>query len=102
MPIWKKKPPVEVKRWVCINGPEIGKDADLIIRNPAVWQSNGAAYGFLRVMATPNDGIYQLFAGLGLSTLPDYYKIIKAESIDEAISFIKNWDNQMYDEMMAG
>jgi hypothetical protein len=20
MPIWKKKPPVEVKRWVCING----------------------------------------------------------------------------------
>ena len=85
-----------------VNGPENEKDTDSINRNPAVWQSNGAAYGFLRVMATPNDGIYQLFAGLGLGALPDYYKIIRAGTIDEAISFIKNWDNQMYDEIMAG
>ena len=84
-----------------VNGPEIEKDADLINQNPAVWQSNGAAYGFLRVIATHND-VYQVFAGLGLGALPDYYKIIKAETIEQAISFIKNWDNQMYDEIMAG
>jgi len=83
-----------------VNGPEIDQDATLINRNPAVWQSNGAAYGLLRVMATPNDGIYQLFAGL--STLPDYYKFIKAETIDEAITFIKNWDKKIHDEIMAG
>jgi hypothetical protein len=87
---------------VNVNGHEFQKDADLINRNPAVWQSSGAAYGLLRVMAIPDEGIYQLFAGPGLGTLPDYYKIIKAETIDEAISFIKNWDNQMYDEIMAG
>ena len=85
-----------------VNGPEIEKDAHLINQNPAVWQSNGAAYGFLRVIATHNDGIFQVSAELGLGTLPDYYKNIKAVTIDEAISFIKNWDNQMYDEIMAG
>jgi len=85
-----------------VNGPEIKKDATLINRNPVVWQSGGVAYGFLRVIATPNAGIFQLFAGLGLGTLPDYYKIIRAETIAEAITFIKNWDNQMSDEIMAG
>jgi len=84
-----------------VNGPENEQDADLINRNPAVWQSNGAAYGLLRVIAI-HKGVYQVFAGVGLGALPDYYKIIKAETIDEAISFIMNWDNQMYDEMMAG
>jgi hypothetical protein len=85
-----------------VNGPENEKDTDSINRNPAVWHCSGEAYGFLRVMATLNDGIYQLFAGPGLGTLPDYYKIIKAETMEEAISFIKNWDKQMYDEIMAG
>jgi hypothetical protein len=88
-----------------VNGPEFHKDADLINRNPTVWQSSGVAYGFLRVIATNYDevdGFYQVFAGLGLGALPDYYKIIRAETIDEAITFIQNWDNQMYDEIMAG
>lgn len=85
-----------------VNGRENEKDTDSINRNPAVWQSNGAAYGFLRVMATHNAEIFQVFAGLGLGTLPDYYKIIKAVTIDEAITFIQNWDKQMYDEIMAG
>ena len=85
-----------------VNGPENEKDTVSINRNSAVWQSNGDAYGFLRVMATPNAEIFQVFAGLGLGTLPDYYKIIKAETIDEAITFIKNWDKQMYDEIMVG
>jgi hypothetical protein len=84
-----------------VNGPEIHKDAELINRNPAVWQSSGVAYAFLRVIAI-HKGVYQVFAGLGLGALPDYYKIIQAATIDEAISFIKNWDNQMYDEIMAG
>ena len=84
-----------------VNGPEIEKDADLIYRNPAVWQSSGFAYGFLRAIAIPSQGVSQVFAGLGLGALPDYYKIIQAATIDEAISFIKNWDNQMYDEIMA-
>ena len=85
-----------------VNGPENEKDADSINRNPAIWQSSGDAYGFLRVMAIHNEKFFQLFAGLGLGTLPDYYKIIKAETIDEAIAFIQNWDKQMYDEIMAG
>ena len=85
-----------------VNGPENKKDADSINRNPAVWQSSGNAYGFLRVVATHNEKFFQLFAGLGLGALPDYYKIIKAETIDEAISFIQNWDKKMYDEIMAG
>jgi hypothetical protein len=88
-----------------VNGPENEKDADLINQNPAVWQSSGVAYGFLRVIATHYDevdGFYQVFAGLGLGTLPDYYKIIKAETIDEAITYIQNWDKQMHDEIMAG
>ena len=85
-----------------VNGPENEKDTDSINRNPAVWQSSGDAYGFLRVMATHNAEIFQVFAGQGLGALPDYYKIIKAETMGEAISFIKNWDNQMYDEIMTG
>ena len=85
-----------------VNGPENEKDADSINRNPAVWQSSGDAYGFLRVMATHNEKLFQLFGGLGLGALPDYYKIIKAATIEDAISFIKNWDKQMYDEIMAG
>jgi hypothetical protein len=88
-----------------VNGPENEKDADSINRNPAIWQSSGVAYGFLRVIATNYDevdGFYQVFAGLGLGALPDYYKIIQAATMGEAISFIKNWDNQMYDEIMAG
>ena len=85
-----------------VNGPENEKDADSINRNPAIWQSSGDAYGFLRVIATHNEKFFQLFAGLGLGTLPDYYKIINAETIDEAITFIQNWDKQMYDEIMAG
>ena len=76
--------------------------ADSINQNPAIWQSSGDAYGFLRVLATHNAEIFQLFAGQGLGTLPDYYKIIKAETINDAISFIQNLDNQMYDEIMAG
>ena len=85
-----------------VNGPENEKDADSINRNPAVWQSSGDAYGFLRVMATPNEKFFQLFGGLGLGALPDYYKIIKAETIGEAITFIQNLDKKMYDEIMAG
>jgi hypothetical protein len=88
-----------------VNGPENKKDADSINRNPAIWQSSGVAYGFLRVIATNYDevdGFYQVFAGLGLGTLPDYYKIIKAETIDDAITFIQKWDKKMYDEIMAG
>ena len=85
-----------------VNGPENGKDADSINRNPAVWQSSGDAYGFLRVIAVPNQDVYQVFAGLGLGTLPDYYKIIKAETMEEAVSFIQNLDKKMYDEIMAG
>ena len=85
-----------------VNGPENEKDTDSINQNPAVWQSSGDAYGFLRAIAIPNQDGYQVFAGLGLGTLPDYYKIIKAETIDEAISFIQNWDKKMYDEIMAG
>ena len=85
-----------------VNGPEIEKDADLIYRNPAVWQSSGNAYGFLRVVATHNEKFFQLFAGLGLGALPDYYKIIKAETINDAISIIQNLDKKMYDEIMAG
>ena len=85
-----------------VNGPENEKDADSINRNPAVWQSSGDAYGFLRVMATHNEKFFQLFGGLGLWALPDYYKIIKAETIGEAITFIQNLDKKMYDEIMAG
>ena len=84
-----------------VNGPENEKDTDLLNRNPAVWQSSGVAYGFLRVIAI-HKGVYQVFAGLGLGALPDYYKIIQAATIDEAISVIKNWDNKMCDEIMAG
>ena len=84
-----------------VNGPETERVAALINRNPAVWQSSGDAYGLLRVIAI-HKGVYQVLAGLGLETLPDYYKIIKAETIDEAITFIQNWDKQMYDEIMAG
>ena len=84
-----------------VHGPEIHKDAELINRNPAVWQSSGAAYGFLRVIAI-HKGVYQVFAGLGLGTLPDYYKIIKAETMEKAISFIQNWDRQIHDEIMVG
>jgi hypothetical protein len=84
-----------------VNGPQIEEDADLINRDPAVWQSNGAAYGLLRVIVI-HKGVYQVLAGLGLGALPDYYKIIQAATMGEAISFIKNWDNQMYDEIMAG
>lgn len=85
-----------------VNGTENEKDADSINRNPAVWQSSGDAYGFLRVIAIPNQDVYQVFAGLGLGTLPDYYKIIKAETMEEAVSFIQNLDKEMYDEIMAG
>jgi len=85
-----------------VNGPENEKDANSINRNPAIWQRSGEAYGFLRVMATHNAEIFQVFAGLGLGTLPDYYKIIKAATIEEAITFIQNWDNQMHDEIFAG
>jgi hypothetical protein len=84
-----------------VNGPENEKVADSINRNPAVWQSSGDAYGFLRVIAI-HEGVYQVFAGLGLGTLPDYYKIIKAQTINDAISFIQNLDKKMYDEIMAG
>ena len=85
-----------------VNGPENEKDTDSINRNPAIWQSSGDAYGFLRVIAIPNQDGYQVFAGLGLGTLPDYYKIVKAATIEDAITFIKNWDKQIYDEIMAG
>ena len=84
-----------------VNGPEFHKDADLINRKPTVWQSSGAAYGFLRVIAI-HKGVYQVFAGLGLGTLPEYYKIIKAGTINEAITFIKDWDKKIHDEIMAG
>jgi hypothetical protein len=85
-----------------VNGPENEKDTDSINRNPAVWQSSGDAYGFLRVMATPNAEIFQVFAGQGLGTLPDYYKIIKAATIGEAIAFIQKCDKDIHDEIMAG
>ena len=85
-----------------VNDPENEKDADSINRNPAIWQSSGDAYGFLRVMATHNAEIFQVFAGQGLGTLPDHYKIIKAETIEEAITFFKNWDKKIHDEIMAG
>ena len=85
-----------------VYGPENEKEADSINPNPAVWQSSGDAYGFLRVIAVPNQDVYQVFAGLGLGTLPDYYKIIKAETMEEAVSFVQNLDKKMYDEIMAG
>lgn len=85
-----------------VKGPENEKDADSINRNPAIWQSSGDAYGFLRVMATPNAEIFQVFAGQGLGTLPDYYKIVKAATIEDAISFVMNLDKDIHDEIMAG
>ena len=85
-----------------INGHENEKDADSINRNPTIWQSSGDAYGFLRVIATHNQKFFQLFAGLGLGALPDYYKIIKAETINDAISFIQKCDKDIHDEIMAG
>ena len=53
-------------------------------------------------MATHNEKFFQLFAGLGLGALPDYYKIIKAETIGEAIAFIQKCDKDIHDEIMAG
>jgi hypothetical protein len=70
-------------------------------RNPTTWESGGITYGSIRANATDNEGIYEVFATQGIGSAPDYHEVIQAETIHEAISFIMNWDNKMYDEVVA-